>query len=60
MTNADFDDILNELTRRLHGYEEIARILQTEKKILENKLRSITEINSPKKEEKKEKAKKKK
>jgi hypothetical protein len=39
LKNADFDDILNELTRRLHGYEELARILQTEKMILENKLR---------------------
>lgn len=45
MTNADFDDILNELTRRLHGYEEIARMMQAEKIILENKLRAITETN---------------
>lgn len=57
LTNSDFEDVLNELTRRLHGYEEIARILQTEKKILENKLRAITEVNIPKKDEQKKKKK---
>jgi hypothetical protein len=59
MSNADFDDILNEVTRRLHGYEEIARIMQNEKMILEAKLRGLTEVNIPKKEEKKETPKKK-
>ena len=39
LTNSDFNDILNELTRRLHGYDEIVRMLQTEKVILERKLR---------------------
>lgn len=39
LRNTDWDDVLNELIRRLHGYEELARILQTEKMILENKLR---------------------
>jgi hypothetical protein len=39
LTNSNLGDVLNELTRRLHGYEEIARILQTEKNILEAKLR---------------------
>jgi hypothetical protein len=58
MTNADFDDILNEVTRRLHGYEEIARIMQNEKIILEAKLRGLTEVNIPKKDEKKTKKKK--
>lgn len=60
MTNSDFDDILNEVTRRLHGYEEIARIMQNEKMILEAKLRGLTEVNIPKKTDKKEKPKKKK
>jgi len=55
MTNADFDDILNEVTRRLHGYEEIVRIMQNEKMVLEAKLRGLTEVNILKKEEKKEK-----
>jgi hypothetical protein len=39
LTNGDLGDVFNELTRRLHGYEEVARVLQTEKTILENKLR---------------------
>jgi hypothetical protein len=60
MTNADFDDILNEVTRRLHGYEEIARIMQNEKMVLEAKLRGLTEVNIPKKTDKKEKSKNKK
>jgi len=37
--NTDLNDVLNELARRLHGYEEVARILQNEKTILENRLR---------------------
>ncbi len=41
LSNSGFNDIFNELTRRLHGYEEIARILQSEKIILENQLRTI-------------------
>ena len=39
LTNNGWNEILNELTRRLHGYDEIARVLQTEKSILEQKLR---------------------
>ena len=39
LQNNDWNDILNELTRRLHGYDEIARVVQTEKEILEKKLR---------------------
>lgn len=41
LSNAGFNDLFNELTRRLHGYEEIARILQSEKMILENQLKTI-------------------
>lgn len=41
LTNNSFADILSELTRRLHGYDEIVRVLQTEKKILENQLRVV-------------------
>ena len=41
LQNNDWNDILNELTRRLHGYDEIARIIQTEKGILEKKLREV-------------------
>lgn len=42
LTNNGWNDILNETVRRLHGYDEIARIVQTEKIILENKLRDLT------------------
>jgi len=41
LTNNGWNDILNELTRRLHGYDEIARVLQVEKGILEKKLRNV-------------------
>src|SRR3989339_630700 len=39
LTNHELNDILNELTRRLHGYDEVARIIQSEKAILEIKLK---------------------
>ncbi len=42
LTNNGWNDILNETVRRLHGYDEIARIIQSEKIILENKLRALT------------------
>jgi hypothetical protein len=69
LTNFEWNDILNELTRRLHGYEEIVRIVQNEKIILESKLREALGIkeeakkaeeikNSKKKKEKKIKKKK--
>jgi len=41
LTNNGWNDVLNELTRRLHGYDEIARVLQIEKNVLEKKLREI-------------------
>lgn len=54
LTNNGWNDILNETVRRLHGYDEVARIIQTEKIILENKLRALTknleEKNIPKDE----------
>ena len=40
LTNTGWNDVLNELIRRLHGYDEIARVLQVEKAVLENKLRA--------------------
>lgn len=67
MTNTGWNDILNELTRRLHAYDEVARILGVEKDILEKKLRAAlgqnnNEAEKPKDEQpvKKEKSKKKK
>ncbi len=41
LSNNNWNDILNEVIRRLHGYDEIARIIQVEKTILEKKLREL-------------------
>lgn len=41
LPNTSWSEILSELTRRLHGYDEIARIMQNEKGILEAKLREL-------------------
>lgn len=41
MSNNSLNEVFNELTRRLHGYDEIARVIQMEKSILEKKLREI-------------------
>lgn len=41
LTNNGWSDIFSELTRRLHGYDEVARIIQAEKNILEKKLREF-------------------
>ena len=41
LTNNGWNDILNEITRRLHGYDEVARVIQAEKNILEKKLREF-------------------
>ena len=54
LTNDGLCLVLNELTRRLHGYDEIARVIQVEKNILEKKLRTVLEEKKePEKEEKK-------
>ncbi|MEX2017213.1 MAG: hypothetical protein WD876_01960 [Candidatus Pacearchaeota archaeon] len=41
LSNSGWSDILSELVRKLHSYDEIARVLGIEKKILENKLREV-------------------
>ena len=46
LTNNGWNEVLNELTRRLHGYDEIARVVQAEKLILEKKLREVLEDKS--------------
>ena len=43
LTNNDYGDILSELTRRLHKYDEVARVVKMEKDILEKKLKDILE-----------------
>ncbi len=42
-TNADWNDMLNDLTRRLHSYDEVARVMQMENAILKNQLKIILE-----------------
>lgn len=41
LTNNGWNDILNELTRRLHSYDEIARIMQMEKQVLLKKIQEL-------------------
>lgn len=43
LTNNEYGDILSELTRRLHKYDEVARVVQMEKDILEKKLKDVLE-----------------
>ena len=43
LTNNGWNDILNELTRRLHGYDEIARVLQVENAKMQKKLKETLE-----------------
>ena len=43
LTNNGMNEVFNEIVRRLHSYDEIARILEVEKNILEKKLREIAE-----------------
>ncbi len=49
ISNNNFSDVLSEITRRLHSYDEVVRIMQVEKNILEKKLREI--LNKTPKEE---------
>ena len=60
LTSHGWNDILNELTRRLHGYDEIAKVLQIQNKQLQQKLQEVLEGQKSKKiDEKKGKSKKK-
>jgi hypothetical protein len=54
LSNNGWNGILNELTRRLHGYDEIARVVHNERMVLEKKLRELTPKKESKKEEKKD------
>lgn len=40
-TNTGWNDLFNDVLRRLHHYDEVARVMQTEKMILTNKLKSL-------------------
>jgi len=54
LTNNGWGDILSELTRRLHAYDEVARVLTFQNKQMQEKLR---ELMPEKKDEKKSKKK---
>jgi hypothetical protein len=54
INNNNLGELFNELTRRLHGYDEIARMVQIEKKILTKKLREVLEKEKAEKSEKSE------
>ena len=41
LSNNGFNEIFNELTRRLHGYDEVARVMQVEKQILLKKIQEL-------------------
>ncbi len=58
LTKNNWGEILSEITRRLHRYDEIARILQNERAILEKKLKEVMQIKEESKELKKSKIKK--
>ncbi len=60
LKNNSWSEILNELTRRLHGYDEVARIIQFEKSVLEKKVMALTETLEEKKPKEKDGNKKKK
>ena len=48
LSNNNLNEIINELARRLHGYDEIVRIVQAEKRILERKLKDLMEKSKDK------------
>ncbi len=52
LSNNAFNDILNELVRRLHGYDEIARVMQIENNKLIKKIREIERNPKSKKKRK--------
>lgn len=42
ISNNSWNDILNELIRRMHGYDEVARMLQHENNLLRKNLEELT------------------
>ena len=53
LANNGWTEILSELTRRLHGYDEVARVLQLQNAQMQNKLRELLPEEKSDKEEKK-------
>ena len=63
LTNNGWTDILSELTRRLHGYDEVARVIQIQNSQMQKKLEELlpkekegspSAVTSPKEKEVKE------
>lgn len=48
LTNSDLNILFNNLSMNLHRYDEVVRILQIEKAVLQQKLKSILEQLQPK------------
>lgn len=42
LTNNGWSEVLSEITRRLHGYDEIARVMQVEKAVLEKRIEELS------------------
>ena len=57
LSNVSMNDFLNNLIMKLYGYDEVARVLQVEKAILENKLKALSETNDKEKPKTKKKKK---
>ncbi|MBI2044442.1 hypothetical protein HYT23_00125 [Candidatus Pacearchaeota archaeon] len=41
MNNHEWNEVVNEIVRRLHAYDEVARVMQMERMVLENKLKEM-------------------
>lgn len=50
LQNNEWNEILNELTRRLHGYDEVARVIQMENQLMKKKVQEIINAQKAKKE----------
>lgn len=55
LTNNGWTDILSELTRRLHGYEEVARVIRIQNAKMQEKLKELMSKDKENSEEKKDK-----
>ena len=51
LQNNEWNEILNELTRRLHGYDEVARMIQMENQLMKKQVQDM--IDNQKGEKKK-------
>lgn len=55
LTNGEWGDLLTALMQKLHAYDEVARVMQVEKAVLEDRLRKALESKIKKGENKKPK-----